>query len=87
MIVLALDKGLRLRGVVAVVLAPLMSGVHRTHDVGIGTIVGTLPMDGTAGVVVLYPLVGLGEVRSVNGLVTERPDNHTRMDTSAAHNS
>ena len=79
MAVLALDEGLGGLGVGAILLAVFLRGIHGAVDIGVVAQTGTLILYGAAQVLALYPLVGLGEVGTVDGLVAHRPGDDARM--------
>ena len=87
MVVLTLDEWFLVLGLVAlgIILAPLLRGIHRAHDVGIGAFVCLLPVHRPAQVLRLDPLVGGGEVGTVDRLVAHRPDDHTGVVEVDAH--
>ena len=73
-VVLALDERLLEVVVLAVGLARPRRVVHRAEDVGVAAFaVSLLPLAGTALVLGLHPVVGGFEVRTVHGLVAQRP--------------
>ena len=74
-VVLALDERLLEVVVLAVGLARPRCVVHRAEDVGVAAFaVSLLPLAGSALVLGLHPVVGSLEVRTVHGLVTQRPN-------------
>ena len=79
MTILALDERLGGSGVGSVPLAPVLRSIHRTHDIT-GCAVGRLLiLHWTVGILTLDPVVSRREVRTTDGLVTQRPDDHTRV--------
>ena len=80
MVVFALDERLLEVVVLAIVLTRPRGIVHRAEDIGVAAItMSLLPLAGTALVFGLHPVVGSLEVRTVNGLVAQRPNDDGRM--------
>ena len=69
-----------LHGVIlAVFSAILVVVIHRAEDIGLSVLSGLFVLYGTAGVFVLDPVVSGLEVRTVSSLVTQGPEDDTRM--------
>ena len=77
--VLALDEGLGLRVIAAVLLAVVGSGVHGAVDVGLAVVAGAFVLYGPTGVLGLDPVVSSFEVRPVAGLVAQAPEDDARV--------
>ena len=69
-----------LHGVVlAVFSAILVVVIHRAEDICLSGLSGLLVLYGTAGILVFDPIVSGLEVRTVSRLVTQGPEDYTRM--------
>lgn len=76
-VVFALDEWLGERRVVSVFGAVLDTEVHWTENVGgVAALSGLLILDWTAGVLGVYPVVGIVEILRVFGFVTQTPYYH-----------
>ncbi len=77
--ILALYQRL-LHGIVfAIFNAIIVVVIHRAEDIRLSGLSGLLELYGTAGILVLDPVVSGLEVRTVSRLVTQRPEDDTRM--------
>ena len=69
MAVLALNKWLLLAVILSIPLAMPLRHIHRAEDIGIVATVCLLILNGTAWVFVLNPLIGCGEVRTIDRFI------------------
>ena len=85
-VVLTLDERLLEVVVLAIGLARPRRVVHRTEDICVAAFAMSLfPLAGTALVLSLHPVVGGFEVRTVHGLIAQRPNDDGGMIEVRAH--
>ena len=77
MTVFTLNERLGRSRVRSIAFAPVVRGIHRTHDITRCSAAGLLILHRPYCILSLDPVIGSLEVRTANGLVTHRPDNHT----------
>ena len=83
--ILALYERLLILVVLAVAFAPFVAGIHRAVDISFSACSRLFVLHGTAWVFRFHPVVGGFEVRTVSGLVAQRPEDNAGMVEAALH--
>ena len=83
--ILALYERLLILVVLAVAFAPFVVGIHRAVDIGFSACSRPLVLHGTAWVFRFHPVVSGFEVRTVSGLVAQRPEDDAGVVEAALH--